>query len=132
MLIARRLVAWIIETAIALSLISAFLTFYWGSDSQHTNPDFLSQWASLFRLTLVVFALGSGYLLTTAIAAASGLRQMRLWVYPSVVGILFMVHVYFYASGWTANTKVPVMIVGAGIVFCCALFGNRCLGHSVE
>ena len=93
MLIFRRALAWIVETAISATLMALFLRFYEGQPTSLQQP-LLLQWWNYILMTVAVFMLGSGYLLTTAICAMSRLRDQSIFLYPAVVAALFATHLF--------------------------------------
>jgi hypothetical protein len=120
MLILKRLVVWAVETLCEALLLMVFLTTLWRQSGQSSLIDDL--WLT-FVGTVFVFMVGSGYLLTTALVGVVW-RSARPWVYPTIAAALFVIHVQFFATGWTLPTRAPVQMGGASIVFACAFIGN--------
>jgi hypothetical protein len=126
MLILRRGLTWIVETAVSATLIGLWLCFYEGEPSSVQQP-FLLQWWNYILMTLAVFMLGSGYLLTTAIGAMSPLRDQSIWLYPAAVTTLFVIHFWIFSGGWAPQSAASLYVVGVLVVFVCALAGNMAL-----
>lgn len=123
MLIAKRLAVWLLETLAAAVLLGILLFLLQGPFLGRSEHYAIVQIFAYAILTLSIFMWGSGYLLTTA-AASVALRTWRLWLYPAVAAGLFVVHVEFFAGGWTIEQKLPLQILGACGVFGCNLLGN--------
>lgn len=124
MLIIKRLLVWAIETTSCVFLIGLGLTLLFTNSADQAEKSCFERLTFLSTVTFAVFMVGSGYLLTTAIAAGSRLRNLKQWIYPLVVSALFVVHVQFFASGWDIATKTPVQVIGASVSFFCAFIGN--------
>ncbi|MFN8938749.1 MAG: hypothetical protein ACK532_09395 [Acidobacteriota bacterium] len=120
LMMAKRLVVWLIETLCEVLAVSVLLIVLSGRSENRGLADdvLLAIWG-----TALVFMVGSGYLLTTA---AFGVlwRSINPWVYPAISAALFVIHVQFFATGWDPSTKVPVQLGGAGIVFGFAFLGT--------
>lgn len=114
---------WSLETLCEALLLTVFLTILWRDEGQSRFADDLGL---VFVATLFVFMFGSGYLLTTGIFRVSW-RSNNLRAYPVIAALLFVLHVQFFADGWTSATKVPVQMGGACIVAACTFIGNRLL-----
>jgi hypothetical protein len=128
MKILRRLTLWSFETLSEALLITVFLTVLWRSEGRSNLLDDLGL---TFVGTAFVFMVGSGYLLTTAIFGVVW-RSRSVWVYPAEAAVLFILHVQFFADGWTAATKIPVQVGGACIVAFCTFVGNQLLRRWVQ
>jgi len=124
MLIAKRAMVWGLETAACGLLVAFALCFLWGDSQSEMTKSFVDRWVFLLTATFAVFMVGSGYLVTTAAAGISTLREKALWIYPLIISCLFIAHVQFFASGWSHQTKIPVQILGSAISFGCGLLGN--------
>jgi hypothetical protein len=120
--ILRRLTVWCCETLCKVLLITVFLTLLWRGEGRNSVWDELG----LIAVANFVFMVGSGYLLTTAFFGVVW-RSPSARVYPAVAATLFILHIQFFADGWTASTKIPVQVGGAFIVFACCYAGNWCL-----
>jgi hypothetical protein len=120
MLILKRLAVWAVETLCEALLLMLFLTTLWRESGQSSLIDDLGL---TFVGTAFVFMVGSGYLLTTALFGVVW-RSARPWVYPTIAAALFIIHVQFFATGWTSTTKAPVQAGGACIVLACTFIGN--------
>lgn len=118
--ILKRLAIWLVETLCEALLLMVFLTVLWRGQGESSVDDDMRL---IFVGIAFVFMIGSGYLLTTGIVGVIW-RSRVPWVYPAIAATLFIVHVQFFATGWTSFTKVPVQAGGACIVFACALGGN--------
>lgn len=123
MLILKQLAVWSLETLCEALLLMVFLTIVWRDAGQSSLAGDL---ALTFVGTAFVFMVGSGYLLTTAIFGVVW-RSPNPWVYPAIASALFVIHVQFFATGWTSSTKVPVQVGGACIVLACTVVGGRFL-----
>ena len=118
MLILKRLAVWLLETLSEAVLVGAFLSVLaWADDSTFRGL------LLLITGTAVLFMVGSGYLLTTAIFGVVW-RSQRLWLYPAVAAVLFISHVQFYVTGWETSLMLQVQAGGACIVFACTFVGN--------
>ena len=127
MLKLRRAVAWICEMALGALLLAIALHSLVGRFPFRAPA---TMFESIFRYwvtILVVFMLGSGFLITAA-AAELILRGKRLWSYPLTVGALFAIHMQFFATGWTSSQKVPIQIAGAIILIAITTCGSLLLG----
>lgn len=122
MLIAKRLAVWLLETLAAAVLLGVLLFLLLGPFLGRGEHNAVVQMFTYATLTLAIFMWGSGYLLTTAVASVV-FRTWKLWLYPTVAAILFVVHVEFFAGGWTEE-RIPVQILGACVVFSCNLLGS--------
>ncbi|MFO0284241.1 MAG: hypothetical protein ACK532_20270 [Acidobacteriota bacterium] len=130
MLFLRRLTVWFCETLCEATLITVFLTLLWWGEGEGRSS--LSDSLGLiFVGTPFVFMVGSGYLITTALFGVVW-RSPIAWVYPAVAAVLFVLHVRFFADGWTAETKIPVQVGGACIVAACTFVGNQLLRRWVQ
>ena len=123
MVILKQLAMWSLEILCEACLLMVYLTVLWRDQGKTPIGNDLSL---LFVWTLFIFMFGSGYLLTTGIFGIIW-RSPIQWVYPAIAAALFIVHVQFYATGWTASEKAPVQVGGACIVFACTFAGNWCL-----
>jgi hypothetical protein len=128
MMVLKRLTVWSCETLCEAALITAFLTLLWRGQGRSSVSDDLGL---IFVDTAFVFMIGSGYLLTTAIFGVVW-RSPSVWVYPAVAAVLFILHVQFFADGWTGSTKIPVQMGGACIVAFCTCVGNQLLRRWVK
>ena len=120
----KRITVWFLETASEALLISVLLIILSG----FSLISFISGLALGFFGTLHFFFI-TGYLFTTAIADALW-RKKRIWVYPSIVSILFSTHLqiaFWMTGGWTSAEKLPVRIAGPCIVFACTFAGSSFL-----
>ena len=123
MMILKRLAMWSVETLCEALLLMVFLTVLWREQGQSSLADDLGL---AFVGTTFVFMVSSGYLFTTGLFGVVW-RSPIPWVYPAIAVALFIAHVQFFATGWTAHTKVPVQVGGACIVFACTFLGTRSL-----
>jgi hypothetical protein len=128
LMILKRLAVWLIETACEALALSVLLIILSGRSENRSLADdlLLGLWG-----TALVFMVGSGYLLTTAILGVLW-RSPNPWVYPAIAAALFMAHVQLFATGWGPSTKVPVQVGGACIVFACTFLGTRFLRKSAQ
>lgn len=117
----KRLVVWTLETLSVAVLVGVFLYVVLGSPFRQS--DFGRDLSFAIAGTAVVFMVGSGYLLSTALFGLVW-RSQRLWLYPAIAAALFVAHVQFFATGWGVSTKVPVQAGGACIVFACTYAGG--------
>lgn len=127
----RRALTWMMEIAVSATLIAIWLRFYEGEPTSLRHP-FLLQWWHYMQLTVVVFMLGSGYLLTTAICAMSRLRDQSICLYPAVVAALFAIHLLLFSGARASQSVMPIYVVGLAIVFVCALAGNMALRKQIR
>lgn len=131
MLILKRLAVWALEMLAVTLLLGILLYVSWGPYPGPGQHDFLRDVARYTAVTAVVFMFGSAYLLTTATFGIV-LRGQRLWLYPLVAALLFVIHLQFYASGWTSSQKLPIQVFGACIVVACTLAGGWLLRRWVQ
>jgi hypothetical protein len=118
----KRIIAWSCETAAEAVLLGGLLVILSGTGRHGLVKDL--EFAII--ATLFVFMLGSGYLVTTALVGVVW-RSKRVWLYPAIAAVLFIVHLQFSATGWTSSEKLPIQGAGACIVFACTLAGNYLL-----
>lgn len=128
MVIFRRAFVWLAETAAAAVLIALWLRLSLGA-ADSPEPRFLVQWWRLVQLTLGVFMLGSGYLITSFVCAVTALREGSLWRYPMVVLVLFSMHLWFFSGGWVSQSVVPIYLAGVPTTAICAFVGNWAVRH---
>lgn len=121
-MILRRLAVWLVETSCEVPLLIALSFALSGRSSQRSLTDDL---ALLFFGTAIVFMIGSGYLLTTAIFGIL-LRSQTPWVYPAIAATLFVAHEQLLFTGWKLPdaSHVKTQALGACIVFACTFSGN--------
>jgi hypothetical protein len=133
MRIQKRLVVWLLETSCEALLLSGLLVVL----SRSSGP---SQWGFIkdlafgFFATLLVFMWGSGYLITTAFVRIFW-RTDKLWLYSSIVALLFSIHLQiflFIAGGWTSAERLPIRVAGPCIVFACTYGGGYFLRNPVK
>lgn len=134
MLILRRLAVWLLETSSEALLLALALIGLFGYD-QHAfarSPAFYSS-----GIVLVSFT--TGYLLSAAVARAAWKGQ-KLWSYPVIATVLFLIHsqIFFVISGGsTRSEKLSIQTAGGCIVSACTLVGSFILrrwakAHSKE
>ena len=113
---------WLIETCCEIVLLMLLLMILSGRSGQRTVVEDLSL---AFFGTAIVFMVGSGYLLTTAIGRVF-LNSHNPWVYPPIAAILFIVHEQFLFSGWKLpeGSHVQTQAFGACVVFVCTFVGG--------
>ena len=127
-MIVKRLVVWSLEAIIAALLLGGLF----GALSSPVLSNFLSILPGVLSLAIGISAVLflHGYYLTTALAGVAW-RSRKLWLYPAIAATLFLVHTHIVffrlnpdlsSSGRT--TELPFLVVGACIVFACALGGN--------
>ena len=119
----KRLAVWFAEIVCEVPLLMLLLVALFGSG----EPENALALRSLLFATLV-FVLGSGYVITTLVAAV----YFRGWMrgrYPLVAGLLFVVQEQAFLSGWVLPTREHLFVQasGASIVFCTTFVGERCL-----
>jgi hypothetical protein len=121
-MILKRFIVWLLEISCQVPLLMALLLAQSGRSSQRNLGDDLGL---LFFGTAVVFMVGSGYLLTTAIVGVF-LRSRKVWVYPMIAATLFVIHEQFLFTGWKLPdaSHVETQVFGACIVFVCTFGGN--------
>lgn len=130
MLILRRALSWLAETICATVMIGLWLRMYLGAEDS-PEPRFVIQWWYYMQMTLFVFMLGSGYLITTAVCAVSPLRGGPLWLYPASIAALFSIHLWFFSGAWISGIVVPIYVGGATIAVLSAFVGNWALRRGV-
>ena len=130
MQILKRLSVWLLETsceAVLLSVLLYIVAYIVAEASpDHNFASGLGDLRLLFLGTVIVFMLGTRYLLTTVILRVVW-KSQRLWLYSAVATVLFLAHLlYFYleAGGWTLSLQLPVGAGGACIVFACTFVGS--------
>lgn len=123
MLILRCLVVWSLEMLLVSAALGIILYAWFGPPP--VSYDVLRDIVGYAAMT-AVFMFGSGYLLTSAISSVT-LRGCRFWLYPVVAAALFIVHLQFFASGWTTSERLPIQALGACIVIVCTLAGGLLL-----
>jgi hypothetical protein len=124
MVVLKRIAIWLGETSSEAFFLMVLLTaLVWRDPNKGPLIDTLRL---TFFGTLFFFMLGSGYLLTTGFFGIVW-RSSIPWVYPVIAATLFVIHVQFFATGWEVETKVPVQVGGACIVFGCTFFGGLLL-----
>ena len=121
----RRLSVWLIETCCEAVLLMLLVLILSGRSEQRTIVEDLSL---AFFGTVIVFMVGSGYLLTTAVGRAF-LSSHNPWVYPPIAAVLFVAHEQFLFSGWKLpnGSHLQTQVFGACIVFICTLVGGLLL-----
>lgn len=120
----KRITVWFLETASEALLMSVLLIILTG----FSPVSFIRDLALGFFGTLHFFFI-TGYLFTTAIADALW-RKKRIWVYPSIVSILFSAHLqiaFWMTGGWTSAEKLSGRIAGPCIAFACTFVGGSLL-----
>jgi hypothetical protein len=124
----KQLTVWLLETACESLLVSVLLIVL----SIHNGPSQLGLVRDLafgFFAILLVFCT-TGYVLTAALAAALWRNGQSAWVYPTLVAVLFSVHLqilFSVASGWTTTERLPIRIAGPAIAFGCTFLGGTFL-----
>lgn len=121
----RRLAVWLIETCCQAVLMMLLVMILSGRSEQRTIVEDLSL---AFFGTVIVFMIGSGYLLTTAVSRVF-LSRNNPWVYPPFAAVLFVAHEQFLFSGWKLpdGSHVQTQMFGACIAFICTLIGGLLL-----
>jgi hypothetical protein len=129
MQIVKRFAIWVAEILGQGLLLSLLLIVLSPSSTRGFARDL---WTA-FIATVVVFMFGSGYLLSTAIVGI-GFRGSRLWLYPVIAALLFVIHEQVFFSGWTPPdfSHLATQVGGACIVFFCTLAGSRFLRNVGE
>lgn len=122
MTLIRRLSVWSGELLAEALLFGLLLVFLSGPSNQNFLNDLLFASVS----AAVVFMVGTGYLLTTAVFGVIW-RSERSWVYPTIAAALFLIHYEFFDPAWKLPFRVQFEAGGALIVFVCTLFGGRLL-----
>ncbi len=120
MLIQKRLLVWPIELFLGAVLLGLYFYFLSGAITDHA---FLRDILFLVSGIALVFMWGSGYVLTTAILGLLW-RSEKMWLYPSIAAILFVLHVQFFVTNWDLGKKSVVEARGAIIMLGCTLLGN--------
>ncbi len=120
-MLVRRMCVWVGEIISEAILIAVFLTSLWCRlrDSESLG-DMLKLW---FFWPLFLFMVASDYLLTTGFFGIVW-RSSIQWVYPLISALLFVVHIQIFPNGWDLETRIPVQVGGASIVFACCYGGN--------
>ena len=120
----KRFVIWLVETLCQVPLLIALLLATFG----------LSQGVRLFELRLLLFAVlvfmvGSGYVVTTAIVGTF-FRSRTPWLYPAITALLFIIHEQFFITGWELPTSdhIQIQAGGASLVFATTFVGGCTCG----
>ena len=123
MLMLKRIVVWSLETLLQVPLLMALLMLL--SDLSHGVRWFDVR---LLLFAAIVFMVGSGYVVTTAIVAIL-FRGQTPWLYPIIAACLFIIHEQFFISGWAPPETIQLQIQagGASVVFATTFLGGRYL-----
>ena len=119
--IARRLAIWLVEMLCAIMLLSPLLIALFG----RSNGNSLSQDLVLGLGLSGFFILASGYFATTGVLSVL-LRRRNIWIYPTLVAVLFVGHEQAFFKGRHAPdfSDVKIQIAGACVMFTVGLLGN--------
>lgn len=122
MTVLRRLAVWLIETCCEAILLMLMILVTSAPSAQRTIVDDVPL---AFFGTVIVFMIGSGYWLTTALGRLF-LSSRNLCVYPTISAVLFIVHEQFLFSGWKVpdGAHLQTQILGACLVFICTFIGS--------
>jgi hypothetical protein len=124
----KSLAIWLFETACQLPFLMGLLLLV----SELASPgdtligDFSLMDVGFLLLATTVFMIGSGYVITTAIAAAVARGRGR-WTYPVIVAVLFAAHLQLFRGGLTlpGAPLLELEIGGAAVAFSIAVVGTR-------
>lgn len=121
-MILKRFTVWLVETLCEVPLLMVLALVLSGRSGERSLADDLGL---LLFGAAIVFMIGSGYLLTTAIFGIR-LRSQNRWVYPVIAATLFVAHEQFLFTGWKLPdvSHVKTQAFGAWIVFACTFMGN--------
>lgn len=126
MLILKRLAVWVLETlstAFLIGMIMYAVGGGWAGPAKENAFLGVLTWAGL---VLTAFMFGSGYLFTSAIFGIF-YRGKRAWQYPAIAAGLFVIHLQFFATGWTQFEKLSYQALGVFVVLACDFAGNLLL-----
>lgn len=126
MLRLRRLAVFLLERLCEALLLGVFLVVLLGPFEDGSLAGRVFSWAGK---TFLVFMVGSGYLLTTALAGVVW-RSRKLWRYPAIAAGLFAAHYLWFwaeAGGWSISRNLAILAAGVVIVFACTFVGNLLL-----
>jgi hypothetical protein len=130
MLMPKRMVVWLLETSCEALLLSLFLIVLYGYD-QHAFGRALLAFAN--GVALLFFT--TGYLLTTAIVRAVW-RSQRLWLYPVIATVVFLIHFEILNVGIGGAFEPPerlrIRLAGACVLFACTFAGGWILRKWVQ
>lgn len=135
-MILKLLTVWLVEALAAALLLGGLF----GALSAPDVTNFLSMlpgvWALAAGIAAVLFL--HGYYLLAALAGVF-FRSRKLWVYPPISATIFVIytHIVFIRlkpdlSSSGRATEFPFLIVGACLVFACAMVGNLILSKWVR
>jgi hypothetical protein len=122
----KRLAVWLLETLVQVPLAMAMLAVLVLLSGE--VPEFDSFGLRILLFAVMVFMVGSGYPLTTAVVGVF-FRHSLGRLYPLVTTLLFLTHAHLFVAGWTLPSaeQVSLEIGGAVVVFCVTSVGNRLL-----
>ncbi len=124
---------WTVKRLVATVLEIAAEVILWGLlmgvlIANGVDPFLYGVLGSILALPVVLFL--HGYYFTRILAGVVG-RNGRIWFYPAIAAILFLIHMYVVfarlkpdMSSLGKATQAPFLVGGAGIVFACAHCGN--------
>ncbi len=121
-LISKSVTIWLLETSCEILLLGLCVIALLGHHGYGFGEDLA------FLMWAIAFAMfTTGYLLTTLLARTLW-RVNKLWSYPSVAAMLFLVHFQIMNWGmggeWEPSISIRIRVAGACIVFACTLLGS--------
>lgn len=125
MALLKRLTVWLLEILCQALLLMMFLTFLGGLGEDSGQRNLADDLVIAFVATVVVFMVGSGYLVTTAICRVAW-KSQNLWAYSAAAAVLFVVHEQFLFTGLSVPSvlNVQIQVAGACIAFICTFVGG--------
>jgi hypothetical protein len=128
----KRVTVWLLERLIEACLLGALFAYLMVRTSGGFSNGLLSE-IEFSALIVFLMLFSHGYYITTAILGVLR-RGKRLWAYPAITVILFVVHTHIiFLHGKPDFTQearameLPMIVGGAFIVFACSFVGQMAL-----
>ena len=121
----KRLVIWFSEVSCEIFLLGILWLLFGGYDKTRGIGRELLAYVTWIGL----LSFSTAYLLTTAISRAFW-RDLRLWSYPTLATVLFLIHSQIFfgmIGGPTEIRNFSFQIAGVFVVFACTLAGTLLL-----
>jgi hypothetical protein len=131
----KRLTVWSLERSIEVCLLGGLFGYLVSISAKDPSLSFRKALSAfwVYGVVVAVFLFLHGYYVTTAVFGVMW-RSANAWIYSAITSSLFVLttHIIFMRAGpdFTPEGRaleLPFALGGAGIVFLCALTGNRIL-----
>jgi hypothetical protein len=126
LMLGRRLAVWALETLAQVPLLMGLLLLLALFSAEPIGNIGLFELRFLL-FAVVLFVVGSGYLITTSIAAALLPRKNRVF-YSMIAAALYVTHAHLFINGLNKPDDIHQVLLyatGAIAVFACTFVGGR-------